>query len=354
MNKKLLAFAVAAAFTAPMVANADSGNVSIYGIAHVSYDNINTNAPGQDTLSRISSNSSRIGFKGTEDLGNGLSAVWQMEQQVGMDSGSVANMTARNTFVGLSSKSVGTLLAGTHDTPYKLGTGKLDVFGDTMGDYNTIIGNVNGANVRDLRLGNVVAYITPTFNGFHAAIAASMLNEAGNAGQANPSAWSATAVYDNGPLFLSLSHEVQKTANAAPATDGFDTKGTKLGAGYAFGATKVGVVYERLTDSRSNMAGSRNAYVLNVAHTMGANVIKASYGKANDGASAADTSAKNWTVGFDHNLSKRTAVYALYTKTDNASGATYGVGGAGAGGIYNAAAAGEDPRAISLGMKHSF
>lgn len=364
MNKKLLALAVAAAL-APAAAMADSGNVVVYGQFGASYDNIDTGAANQDTLSRISSNNSRIGFKGTEDMGNGLSAIWQMEHRIDLDSNNnvtntanTTSMSTRNTFVGLSSKAMGTVLAGTHDTPYKLATGSLDVFADTMGDYNNIVGTVNGANVRDLRLGNVVAYITPTISGFHAAIATSQLNEAGNTTQANPSAWSMAAIYDNGPLFASLSHEIQKTVRAENTAATYATKGTKIGVGYKFGATKVGFVHERLSDDStatpSANAGTRNAYVLNVAHTMGANVIKASYGKANDGETAGDTSAKNWTIGVDHNLSKRTSVYALYTKTDNATNATYGVGGSSVTGQYTAATAGDDPRAVSLGMRHSF
>ncbi len=233
---------------------------------------------------------------------------------------------------------------------YKLATGSLDVFGDTMGDYNAIIGNVNGSVIRDLRLDNVAAYITPTFSGFHAAIATSLLNESGNNGLDNPSAWSLAGIYDNGPLFASLSYERQETGGATNVK----TEGTKLGLGYKFGqGTKVGLVYEQLDNSSSDNAGTRNAFLLNVAHTMGANVIKASYGKASDGESSAETGATNWTIGVDHNLSKRTAVYALYTKTDNDAGATYGVGQGGAGGAFKPAA-GQDPRAISLGVKHSF
>lgn len=368
MNKKLLALAVAAALV-PAAAMADSGNVTIYGQANASYDNINTGANGQDTLHRISSNSSRLGFKGTEDLGNGLSAVWQIESSINLDT-AAGNLGGRNSFVGLNSKAMGTALLGRHDTPYKLATGGLDVFGDTMGDYNTIISNVQGVVIRDLRLDNVAAYISPTFSGFHAAIATSMLNEAGNGALSNPKAWSLAGIYDNGPLFASLAYEKQDTAEvlaaaavaavpgnagtaAVAAADARDTKGVKLGLGYKFGTTRLGLIYEKLTDSRADNAGTRNAYVLNVAHTMGANVIKASYGKANDGASALDTAAKNWTIGVDHNFSKRTSVYALYTKTDNAAGATYGIGNGGAGGAY-VAGAGEDPRAVSLGMKHSF
>lgn len=414
MNKKLIALAVAAVM-APAAAMADSGNVTIYGKMEASYDNISTGAAGQDTLSRISSNSSNLGFKGTEDLGNGLSAIWQIENQINVDSNGSATSAAsangaagtRNTFVGLSSKTMGTVLLGTHDTPYKLGTLKLNVFGDSMGNYTSIVGSANGTNVRDLRLGNVAAYISPTFNGFHGAIATSQLNEAGNSGLSNPSAWSATGVYDNGQLFASLSYEIQKYADvgataaatgtyvctgtsvtgnvtaataaaatiacqaltggsgstatavvaataAVAAADAYDTKGTKLGLGWDFKqGTKVGFVYERLADSRASNAGSRNAYVLNVAHTMGNNVIKAQYGKANDGETAADTSAKNWAIGVDHNMSKRTSIYALYTKTDNAEGAAYGVGGTKTTGVY-APAVGDDPRAVSLGVKHSF
>lgn len=410
MNKKLIALAVAAVM-APAAAMADSGNVTIYGKMEASYDNISTGASGQDTLSRISSNSSYLGFKGTEDLGNGLSAIWQVENQINVDSNGATASTAanggagtRNTFVGLSSKTMGTVLLGTHDTPYKLGTLKLNIFGDSMGAYTSIIGASSGisasnaAGGRDLRLGNVIAYISPTFNGFHGAIATAMLNEPGNLGVSNGSAWSATGVYDNNQLFASLSYEVQKTPEAAAggvtydtcraagtgtmfqiisataandcpgtatlvtegglssaaATDAYDNKGTKLGLGWDFKqGTKVGMVYERLADSRANNAGTRNAYVLNVAHTMGNNVIKAQYGKANDGETAPDTSAKQWTIGVDHNMSKRTSIYALYTKMDNAEGAVYNVGGTKTTGVYTPAA-GEDPRAISLGVKHSF
>ena len=92
MNKKLLALAVAAAL-APAAAMADSGNVTIYGSLHMSVDSLKGNSSLDGTSNEsemnISSNSSYIGFKGNEDLGNGLKAIWQMETQVGIgDTGS--------------------------------------------------------------------------------------------------------------------------------------------------------------------------------------------------------------------------------------------------------------------------
>jgi predicted porin len=361
MNKKLIALAVAAAL-APAAALADSGNVTIYGQANASYDNISTDTDSQDTLSRISSNSSRLGFKGTEDLGNGLSAVWQMESSIMLDTGA-GNLGGRNSFVGLSSKTMGTAILGRHDTPYKLGTGSLDVFADTMGDYNSIIGSLNGTIAFDSRLGNVAAYISPTWSGFHFALATVAANETGNLGVANGKAYSATGVYANGPLFASLSWEKAKDTAGADATatgvaavgTGNSASSVKLGLGYTIDALKLGFVYEN-SNTDGTLVGNgmdRTAYLLNAAYKMGNNTLKAAFAKASDGDSTADTSAKQITLGVEHAMSKRTAVYALYTKMDNADGATYNIGGNGAGGAYTPAA-GKDPRAISLGMKHSF
>lgn len=368
MNKKLLALAVAAAL-APAAAMADSGNVTIYGVAHASIDRVDPGtgpAALNDDAWRVSSNSSRLGFKGTEDLGNGLSAVWQMETGVNLDTGSSASsFMLRNSFVGLSSKTAGTAILGRHDTPYKLGTASLDLFADTMGDYNAIVGNVAGTVAFDSRLGNVMAYISPTWSGFHFAAAAVMANETNNTANRDGKAYSLTGVYSNGGLFGSLSYEQAKdisgsSTEVAPAALGSvlatldKATGTKLGLGYNFGAATVGFIAERIKLSVPGDDTTRNAYYLNGSYKMGNNVLKAAYGQANDMSGTSDTGAKQFVVGVDHNLSKRTAVYALYSKMNNDNAGGYGLGGNGAGGAFSPAAAGQDPSVVSLGMKHSF
>jgi predicted porin len=137
---------------------------------------------------------------------------------------------------------------------------------------------------------------------------------------------------------------------------GNDARSVKLGLGYTMNALNLGFIYENIgVSSGLNGAGlDRTAYYLSAAYKMGNNTLKAAFAKANDGDSAADTAAKQWTLGAEHAMSKRTSVYALYTKMDNAAGATYGIGGNGAGGAYVPTVGGDDPRAISLGMKHSF
>jgi len=372
MNKKLLAFAVAAAFAAPMVANADSGNVTIYGQANASIDRVNPGtgaAALNDDAWRVSSNSSRLGFKGTEALGNGLSAVWQMETGVSLDSGSTASdFMMRNSFVGLSSGTMGTAILGRHDTPYKLGTASLDPFADTMGDYNAIVGNIGGTVAFDSRLGNVMAYISPTWSGFHFAAAAVMANETNNTANKDGSAYSLTGVYANGPIFASLSYEQAKditgsTTNAAPAALGGvlatleKARGTKLGLGYNAGVAKVNFVYEQI---KVNAAGAsdntRNAYYLSGTVPMGKIALNAAYGRTGDisNNTVDNDGASQITIGADYSFSKRTVAYALYSRMDNKNNGGYGLGGNGAGGAFAPAAAGQDPSVFSLGMKHSF
>lgn len=374
MNKKLLVLAVAAAL-APAAAMAEPGNVTIYGQANASVDYINpgtcTAAPCETKAGRVSSNNSRLGFKGTEDLGNSLSAVWQMETGVNLDNFKSGFMQ-RNSFVGLSSSTMGTAILGKHDTPYKLGTDSLDLFKDTMGDYNAIVGNVVGNVAFDSRLGNVAAYISPTFGGFTFIGAAVAANESNTAALANGSAFSMTGMYGNGPLFASLSYEQAKNINAN-STDvdstnnlindfaGFGLEkaaATKLGLGYKFGGATVGFIAEHMKFDQmpGGVTITHNDYYLNGSYTMGSNVVKAAFGKAGtlscSGCNGAD-GAKQYVIGADHNFSKRTSVYALYSKMNNDTGGSYGLGGNGGDGTF-AVSAGQDPSVWSLGMKHSF
>jgi len=214
------------------------------------------------------------------------------------------------------------VLMGRHDTPYKLGTGSLDIFGDTIGDYN--LGRTDGVqlinNTHDHRNGQALAYISPTVSGFHAAVAVVMSNgEPGSALNTSDTmdAISATAVYANGPLFASLSY--QDADAAAPAAD----TAWKLGVGYTFGDTKVGFVYE-------DIESARDSWLVNVAHTMGPIVLKAQYGQADVGTADQDA----WALGADYNLSKRTSAYVVYANGDND--------------------AGDDVSGWNLGVKHSF
>jgi len=389
MQKKIIALAIAAAFSAP--AFADTSNVTVYGVANVSYDMTSTGSSAAGVAgfsnNKVSSNASRIGFKGSEDMGDGLSAIWQIEQLIAIDGSGAANSFAtRNTFAGLSSASAGTLLLGRHDTPYKLTTRGMDVFGDTIADNRTVMGgglstvlapaagaaavNLNGAGASfDGRQTDVVAYISPAMGGFTGIIA----YVAGAEGQTTAvqtkgSAWSMAGLYGNGPLNVNFGYEVHHVGSAtgtvgAAAVLTLLGKTTaresawKIGASYTMDALTINGVYER-TDDDFGAAGANvlghNDYYLSGKYSFGSDAVKLAYGKAGDNATAS-TGARHISVGYDHNLSKRTTVYALYTQLSNDTGASYTLGNAGVGnGTVYVNGLGAKPSAVSLGMKHTF
>jgi predicted porin len=381
MKKTLIALAVASACVAS-AAQADNSNVVIYGQAHASVDltksgDGTTTAGGATAISgssatKVSSNQSRIGFKGMEDLGNGMAANFQLEEGFNLDGGGVdattgGTLTSRNSYVGLSGKSWGEFRLGRHDTPYKIATRNLDNFADSMADNRSLMGIGF-----DIRANDMIAYMTPNMSGFQALVAyvagaetagtnafngTTTYTSSFGAGHTKGDAWSLAGIYANGPIFASLSYQDFKfgslnTGSLASATNAGKTqKAWKLGAGYNFGDALVGFAYEHKTDDFTTHA-DRNAWTLNGSYTMGANVLKAAYTKANKVGGASDTSAKELAIGVDHNMSKRTALYVQYAKLTNEGSANYTLGintGAQA-----AAGWGADPSAWSFGMKHSF
>ena len=364
--------AMAAEGDAPTV----KGNIEIYGQAKVSYDMIDTGTKSptaDDTLHKVSTNSSRLGFKGAEDLGDGLNAVFQVELGVNLDgtqttvvssvtpspvtskTTDIDKITYRNTFAGIRQKDIGTVLFGIHDTPYKLSTGKLDLFGDTMADYNAVIGNVNGSSNFDLRAKDTIAFLSSSWGGISIGLSRSVTgSESNNNGAGNTSLSSASVTYDAKPVFVTAAYEIHKNGYTSWDSDAYQNTGAKIGAGVAFGGTKVGAVYEKIDDDKPNSDKTRAALYVAASQTFGKETIKIAYGKADDGDNpATKTGATMMAAGIDHSLSKRTTVYALYAKTKNDENATYGLGQGGAGGSFTPAA-GEDPSVISFGINHAF
>jgi predicted porin len=292
-------------------------------------------------------NGSKIGLKGSEDLGGGMSAIWQIESGIGTDA--ATTIGGRNTFVGLKG-GLGTVLVGRHDTPEKLSTGANDFFADTSADYNSMI--------IDTRENDVVAYITPDFNGFHAAIATVAGEQAAVGATRNDlsNALSLTLVYKNGPLGLSYAKTTADQgldlngasgATSLPtiwgmvastaATDAGDLETNRFGASYAMGDIKVALTHQTVEEDNGIDLAST---VVGASYTMGPIVLKAQYGKAND-KTASNEDATQTTVGVDYNLSKRTTAYALYSKADLDN----------VGGVAGLSA---DVDLMALGLKHSF
>lgn len=361
------------------------GTIEVYGAAKVSVDVVETDARavGADkSITKVSSNSSRVGFKGTEILSDDLSAVMQLELGINYDSTqtsvvssitsastnttsgattvnakstNIDKITYRNSYAGISSKMFGAVIAGVHDTPYKLSTGSLDAFGDTMADYNAIIGTVNGTSDFDLRAKDTVMYSSPKWGGVQVlAQTSSTGQETDTSTVGNKQEYSFSASYTGGPVYVALANETHKNGYGSLDKVNYKIEGTKIGAGYTFQDTKIGVVYEILKDSVADSENTRNAAYIAVSQKIGKETIKVAYGQAEDGKKpTTKTGATLTAVGVDHAFSKRTSAYVLYAKMKNDTDASYGLGQSGAGGTY-APKAGESPSVIAFGLSHSF
>jgi predicted porin len=322
MNKKLITLAVAAALVAPAAAMADA---TIYGKLNMSIDYFDIDnglegwAINKGPEGEGASRANRLGVKGSEDLGNGLKAIYQIEFGIEMaDSdgapvnGDRGRISYRNTFVGFAG-GWGTFLVGRHDTPLKISTGKLDLFSDTMADYNGTIG------FQDLRVDNAIAYISPSFAGFQIAAASHVGGGASVSGINNldsdslAEAYSIAAIYKNGPFYGAAAYEVltDDLIGFPDDVDGDDFDKWRVGLGLLDwnGFTLAGV-YEN-QDPGGDL-DDRDLWQISAGYAFGNNMIKANYGQ-NDGD---DLDIENWTIGFDHNFSKRTTAYLLYTDTD--------------------------------------
>ncbi len=368
MKKSLIALAVAGAFAAP--AFAATSNVDVYGKLHASVsvfdepvdtvvlagtDSVLGTADdvtqrGTNDL-QISSNASRIGFKGSEDLGGGLNAIWQIESGVNIDEQS-GTLASRNSFVGLNG-GFGTVLLGNHDTPLKLVGRAVDLFGDTMADSRNVMGGGS-----DARAKNVLAYISPSFSGFSVAAAYTTdlagegtkigaAKTAGDTGdQADNGAYNLNATYTNGPIYVGVGYG-----------DGDYHENKELGAhirvagGLTFGSAKVVAQYDSLEDDTT--AGmDYNAWMVGGSYTLGAIVLKANYMEGEvDNCNVVGCQPNQFTIGADYNLSKRTSVYALYAAAEE--GVVFG-SGAGSSDKIVSGDAGGDNAVVSVGVVHSF
>jgi predicted porin len=260
---------------------------------------------------------------------------------------------------------MGTVMLGKIDTPYKTSTGRLDQFADTMGDYNGLVGAAGGTglntsgNYFDLRPANVAAYATPNFSGFSAVAGYVFGGESATSGTAsNGNAYSLAAMYDAGPLYLTAAYEKHNLGTGASGSLSAGTapnqerKAWKLGAAYSIMDFTLATMYEKTDDNMGNNGANvtgHNTWFLSGKYQMGAVALKAQYAKASEQA-LANTGAKLYTIGADYGFSKRTTVYALYTKISNESAADYNF-------ALNAApgsAPGAEVSGFSLGVKHSF
>ena len=338
MKKSILAVAVSAA----MAMTAANAEVSISGKAHVSIDSLND---GDESSIYVSSNSSRIAFKASEDIEGGLKAGFFAEQTITMD-GAGTKVFDRETYVSLGG-GFGSFAVGKIDTPMKNLGRKIDFFGDQIGDSRNLIG---GGNF-DARPGNMITYTTPDMGGIAATVA--FVPEDGTK---DASGFDLAANFTAGPLFVGGAYESHGKAWNAGGTE--SETSIRLGASYAMGDLKVAGLFETLT----NVDGDKDANVttlgVGASFKLGAGTVKGQLYKANDYEDTSDTGAMMIALGYDHTLSKNTSVYAAYAVANNGDNSGYSMAGRGHGANPGVATDSlgnaESPSGLSFGMVTKF
>lgn len=315
MKKLLVLSAIAATVAAPAFAQS---SVTAYGRLNVSIERQKT---GGDTDTGVFDNSSRLGFKGVEDLGGGLKAGFQLETGFNPTTGKAADtFWGRQAEVNLAGK-FGMVRMGTFTSEAYYATA------DYVSMHNHDTGSTSDAfYAYPVANAKKVAYRTPALGGLVAELA---VNE-GVANSTGKRGYDFAANYDRGALHLGLGYD---------KTDSSKQWGVR--ALYELGAITLGGYVQRDTDVTG--PGSRTNFRLSGMYTMGATELHLNLGKAGDVGGVNNTGATQYTLGVNQNLSKRTKVYAMYSKISNKAGAAYGV-----------TTAGDDFSTLALGLRHNF
>ena len=365
-----------ALLAATSIAAQAQSNVTIYGAADATLEGVRAsgqiNGADRGTFSRVNSNSSYLGFKGSEDLGNGLKAIFQLETAINIDKAD-GFKGARNSFVGLNG-SQGTLIAGFLTGPTRAAglLADMNVGNAGVGANTAIIGKPvggEGAGTFDTRFANTVAYVSPTFYGLTVTGAYVAGENKSNQGVPaarviNTSGYDVGVTFVGGPVTAALTHgQVKNRLDGAAAGVNLDeTSITRLVGVYKIeGGHKVSALYEQSKNSYVGLGG--NPELKRVAWGLGgkyqltqAGAIITQYYVANDPsgsyyANNSDRKARLYEVGYEHSLSKRTVLKTSYTVLNNQDFGNFDFGN---GAVTGATATGVDYKVVSAGIRHSF
>lgn len=332
--------------------------VNIYGRAHVSVDFLDDGAKYSKT--NLSSNSSRLGFKGSHEISPNLKAFFQIEQQInfatGSEDGDSGNFSTRDTFVGLGGN-FGAVQMGRFDSPFKVARGPANLFGDQVGDMRNLT-RVGDARF-DERYDNTLQYTTPDLNGFRIKLAYSTY-EGQNAVEDKDSsdAGSVALSYVRGPFEGALAYEKVGKDSSKGKRDGL-----RLAAAYKLTDSFKMVGFYQTVDYKggaANAAGaalrkqlSSDTYGLGGEYKIGSNTALKAMWMTRD-ADDSDYGADMWVVGVEHKLDKAVRVYANYAVTDNNKAAKLTPWRQARSAKPDATMAGKEASGLSVGLRYDF
>jgi predicted porin len=402
IHQTMLAAAVSAACGLPLLAQAQT-SVTVYGKLYPNLTHVNVSgASGVGTavstlsatakgtnnvsLNTMDAPNSRLGFRGTEDLGGGMKAVFQLEIGFGLDTGGQKAgdaLFSRNTFVGLAGK-YGTVKLGNMDTVYKELGDHMTFLGVTSGNYMALSNvlskpgfGASSASSFHLRRANSVMYVTPRFAGVQGLFDWSPNETAGDAGSG---VMSTGVKYDNGPVYLALAYETHKNmfgaslnvpTGIANTTGGVANTGAssrdsalRATAQYKFPdnyRAEINVAQMRYNESGGGVGKfdsyKHNTWSISAEKIIGAVSLVASYGQSQAGScslvggvacTTSGLNARMFNIGSSYAFSKRTSIFAVYSYMGNDTSAVQ------SNWLNGKPTSGQDISTMGVGISHSF
>lgn len=283
---------IAVALLSSLSLSAFAANVDIYGKANLS---LQSSDEGEGSFTEVKSNASRIGLKGTHDLGDGLTVIYQAEFQVDLDGDSEKgdSITDRNQYIGLSG-SFGEVLLGKNDTMLKQSQGKVDLFSDLNGDIKSLWKGEN-------RMADTVSYKSPKFNDFQVGVTYIAEDSVDAEDGVSVAVFYGDEKLKKSKMFASIAVDSE--------VNGYDvTRATVQG--------KVsGIVLGAMVQTQEKIDGSAemNGFMVSASYKMDKVTFKGQY-QAADFKDGDDKSGM--TVGADYALAKSTKLYTFYTSFD--------------------------------------
>ncbi|MDB5772952.1 MAG: Porin [Burkholderia sp.] len=365
MKKLHLAFAGLAALAGTASAQT---SLTIYGLADAGI--VRENGGPNGNLWKLGSgiqNGSRLGFKGTEDLGGGLAAKFVLEAGINIDDGTSGQGTAavpagtpgfnarpatnrifgRQAYVGLGGN-WGNVTLGRQYTPHYLAVAEVDPFGAGLaGDAANFIPTV-------LRMDNTIKYTTPSWSGF-TADAAYGFGEVPDDNTARRQ-YGVSVGYANGPLLAKLAyHHIDgdfpegafpslTTGGQAGIPLNEKSKTWFVGGKWDFGVAAAHLAYNS-TKAERTLAEDTRDWLIGVSAPFGPATFLASYMRKDD-RSDFNADSSQWALGLTYALSKRTNLYTSYARINNDRDFSYTVG--------NASDRGTGDKQFNVGVRHVF
>lgn len=357
MKKTLLAISLLGTFGFASAQSTTAGsNVTVYGTVDAGIASIH-GANSAGTITSVESGQqsySRLGFKGVEDLGGGLRALFNLEAGFEVNNGSSglggignnipmdqnnSNLFGSQAYVGLAGN-FGAVKVGRQFSPLYEAYGSIDPF---VNGFAANINNFFGTDANNLsnyqRMSNAAVYETPdNLYGFKGSVAYGFGGVAGDT--AAQSQVGVSLGYLNGPLTVSYAyHHANNEQNGIPGASVDAFKTNFIGAAYDFGPVKAHLAFDQ---NQQGDTFKTQDYLVGVTVPMGAHAVFADYTHKNNKL-VDEADANQYAVGYTYNLSKRTDLYAAYTYVKNQENS-----------LIDTEVAGNSVGTIQLGLRHGF